>query len=47
MLRKLWVRVALAVVAILLLLIVVVPFFVNADTFRPMIESQLSSSLGR
>ena len=47
MLRKLWVRVAIAGVAILLLLIVVVPFFVNADTFRPMIESQLSSSLDR
>ena len=35
------------VLGVFLVLILVVPFFVNADTFRPTVESQLSSALGR
>lgn len=45
--NKPWMVVGLVVVGILLFLIVVVPFFVNADTFRPTVETQLSSALGR
>ncbi len=45
--RSRWVKIALGVVAVLILLIVAIPFFVNADTFRPRIESELSTSLGR
>ncbi len=44
--KKRWVFV-IAVVAVILVVIVSVPFFVNADTFRPTIEDQLSSALGR
>ncbi len=45
--HKHWVKIAVAVAALLLLIPVLVPFFVNADTFRPTIENQLSSTLGR
>lgn len=37
----------LVVVGVIVVIIVLVPFFVNADRFRPTIESQLQSSLGR
>jgi AsmA protein len=43
---KKWVFV-IAVIAVLLIAIISVPFLVNADTFRPTIESRLSSALGR
>jgi AsmA protein len=45
--NKPWMLIGAVVVGIFLLLILVVPFFVNADTFRPTVESQLSSALGR
>jgi AsmA protein len=45
--NKGWIAFAGVVLAVLLLAIVVVPFFVNADTFRPTVESQLSAALGR
>jgi len=45
--RKPWVKVVLAVAALGLLILVMVPFLVNADSFRPQIENQLSSSLNR
>ena len=38
---------AAVLIAVFFLVILVVPFFVNADTFRPTVESQLSSALGR
>ncbi|HEX4065009.1 MAG TPA: DUF748 domain-containing protein [Acidobacteriaceae bacterium] len=41
------VRIALMVVAVVILLIFVVPLFVNADGFRPALESELSTALGR
>jgi AsmA protein len=45
--KKPWVKIAAGVVALLVLLFVVAPLFVNADSFRPMLEAQLSSALGR
>lgn len=45
--RSRWVKIALGVVAVIILVIALIPLFVNADTFRPRIESELSSSLGR
>jgi AsmA protein len=45
--KKRWVKVAIAVVVVFVAVVVIVPFFVNADTFRPTIENELSSSLGR
>lgn len=46
-LHKRWVQIAGAIAAVIVLLVVIVPFFVNADTFRPTLESQISSALGR
>jgi AsmA protein len=45
--QKRWVKVTLAVAALLVTAIVLVPYFVNADTFRPMLQDQLSTALGR
>jgi AsmA protein len=46
-LKKPWVRIATGVVVVLVLAVVIVPLFVNADSFRPMLENRLSSALGR
>src|SRR5215471_9274364 len=35
------------VIAILIILVLVLPFVINVNTFRPRIESELSSALGR
>jgi len=45
--KKRWVRAAIAVAALVILVLVSIPFFINADTFRATIENQLSSALGR
>ncbi len=45
--KKPWVKAAIAVAALVVIVIVLVPFFVNADTFRPKIQDELSSALGR
>lgn len=45
--QKRWVKFAVAAAVLIVLIVVVVPLFVNADAFRPMIENQLSSALGR
>ncbi len=42
-----WVRVAITVAAAVLIVIALLPFFIKADNFRPMLEDRLSSSLGR
>jgi AsmA protein len=47
MLRQPWVRIAGAVVVLLLVAVAILPFFVNADTFRPTIEQKISAALGR
>jgi AsmA protein len=44
---KRWVKIAIGVGVVLVLVLVIVPLFVNADSFRPMLENQLSSALGR
>ena len=45
--RRPWVKVAAIIAALFVVVLVLVPFLVNADTFRPTLESQLSSALGR
>jgi AsmA protein len=45
--RKRWVRVVVAVAILLVAAVLIVPLFVNADAFRPTLENQLSSTLGR
>jgi AsmA protein len=44
---KLLVRIGLAALAIVVVAIVAIPFFVHANTFRPMLEARLSAGLGR
>ena len=39
--------VVLIVLGVVVVIIIAVPFLVNADSFRPTIQSQLQSSLGR
>lgn len=46
MARRGWI-IALAAIAVVVLVVVVVPLFVNADAFRPELESELSSAAGR
>ncbi|MGB7189370.1 MAG: AsmA family protein [Acidobacteriaceae bacterium] len=46
-LRHRWAKVVGGIVAAIIILLIVVPFFVNADTFRPTVESEISSALGR
>jgi AsmA protein len=45
--KKPWVKPVIAVAALVVILIAVIPFVVNADTFRPAIQDELSSALGR
>lgn len=45
--QKRWIRIVLGIVAIFVLVVVLVPLFVNADTFRPTIQIELSSAMGR
>jgi len=45
--KKTWVKIAIAVAAVLLLAVLVVPLFVNAESLRPTVEAQLSKALGR
>jgi AsmA protein len=44
---KLWMKVLIGVVALLVIAVIAVPLFVNANTFRPLLEKQLASALGR
>lgn len=45
--QRRWVKIAIAVAALFIVVFAIVPLFVNADTFRPQVQSELSSSLGR
>ena len=45
--QKHWLKVVAGIAVLIFLVIVLVPFFVNAETFRPTIETQLSTALGR
>lgn len=42
-----WVKAAVAVAALVIVLLVLTPFLIRPDSFRPLLESQLSSALGR
>lgn len=44
---KRWLLIGALVVGVFLFIILLVPFFMNADTYRPTIEAQLSRALGR
>jgi AsmA protein len=41
------ISIVVAVVVLLLLAVLIIPLFVNVNTFRPTLETQLSSALGR
>jgi AsmA protein len=45
--QKRWVKIVIGVVVLVVLVLVVVPLFVNANTFRPTVEAQLTKLLGR
>jgi AsmA protein len=45
--EKRWLVIGALVLGVFLFVILLVPFFVNAETFRPTIETQLSSAFGR
>ena len=45
--KKRWVRIAGIAVAVFLLLLIALPFFINVDSFRPKVESEASAALGR
>ena len=45
--KKRWLRVAGIVVACFLLLMILLPLFINVNTFRPKIESEATNALGR
>lgn len=40
-------KIAAITVAVLLVIVIAIPFFINVNSFRPKIESELSSALGR
>ena len=44
---KRWTKILLALVGFVVLEVASIPFFVNANTFRPNIESHLTTTLGR
>ena len=44
---KTWVKAVLGLVVLVLLIVVLVPLFVNANTFRPKIEKELGQALNR
>ena len=45
--RKRWILVAIAVAVVVLLIAVALPFFIDVNTFRPMLESRASQVVGR
>ena len=44
---KHWTKILLAFVGLVIVAVVSIPLFVNANTFRPAIEKQLTTTLGR
>ena len=47
LLKKRSVKIAIVAAAVIIVVLVLAPFFINADTFRPTIQADLSSALGR
>jgi AsmA protein len=44
---KLGLKIVAIVIAVIVIIIIVVPFFIDANTFRPKLEAELTSALGR
>ncbi len=42
-----WAKIVVAVVVLVVAALAAIPFFVNANTFRPLLETELSAALGR
>ena len=45
--KKRWLRIALIVAAVFSVILIALPFLINVNSFRPKIESEASSALGR
>ena len=45
--QKHWLRIVLIAAAVLLVILLVLPFLININSYRPKIEAQASSALGR
>jgi len=45
--QKLWVKAVIAAAVLFIVVLGLIPFFINADTFRPKIEEELTGALGR
>jgi AsmA protein len=45
--HKHWVKIVLGLIALFIIVLIAVPFFINADALRPTVETQLSRALGR
>ena len=45
--EKHWLRIVVIVVAVLLVIIIALPFLINVNSYRPKIEADASSALGR
>ena len=45
--KKSWLRIVAIVVAVLVVIIIALPFLINVNSYRPKIESEASSALGR
>jgi AsmA protein len=45
--KKHWLRIAGIVIGVIVLVLVVLPFMINVDSFRPKIETEASAALGR
>ena len=44
---KSWMKITLAAIGVLAVLLSAVPFFINANTFRPIVETKLTAAVGR
>jgi AsmA protein len=42
-----WLRIAATVIAVLVVIVIALPFLINVNSYRPKIESEASSALGR
>src|SRR5262249_33733342 len=47
LIKKRWLRIAGIVFAILVVLLIALPFFIDVNSFRPKIESEATNALGR
>ena len=45
--KKRWVKVVIAIAVVMVVVFGVVPLFINVDAFRPKVQDELSSALGR